>query len=129
MITLLKPVCIHCENQIRKKRIYENDYEKYIDKGYWENSFWDNDEGREVDFVDAPIDTVKKYYLFYKTKNHSFHIPIDNIDGLGLDVIEIDNIVTYGEDISELISTQFCNKLIDLVKSNNYLFLTNLEAM
>ena len=123
LLKLLTPSCIHCDTcvYIRKNRIYEyeKDYEKHINKGYWENCFYQY--GEEIWFVDVPYEeTVKKYYLYYETDNYSFHIPIESPDKYNYEVKNIDKLTTYGKDILELVSTQFCNKLIKLVKTNKY---------
>jgi len=122
--TLLTPVCIHKEIQVqtRKKRIYdyEKDYKKHTNKGYWENCYYD-EFGDEIWFVDVPYEEkIDRYYLYYEVGTHSFHTPIESPKGYNYEIIKIDELTTYGEDITELVSVQFCNKLIDLVKSGNY---------
>lgn len=121
--TLLTPVCIHCETQTKNRRIYdyESEYINHTNKGYWENCYFDRELGEEIWFVDAPSnEKIEKYYLFYRTANFSFHTPIDNPEKYSYEVVSIDSLVTYGKDINVLVSTQFCKKLIELVKQQSY---------
>jgi len=130
--TLLKPVCVHCVEQEKTsyRRIYdyEDEYYKYHNKGYYENSYWDEDEYEEVHFVDVPENTTEnQYFLFYETSNYSFHIPLTEEQVKKeysiLPIIKINELETTGKDIIELASTQFCKKLIDLVKSNDFTYI------
>ena len=68
------------------------------------------------------------YYLFYQLGDHSFHSPITegNIKkyypNLEIKQVELD---TSGKDINDLVSIQFVEKLIKLIKSKNYQYISN----
>ena len=142
LLSLLKPVCIHKEFAgFKKTRVY--DYEKNYKNQFlthaiheeivWVNSYLDYDTYAEVSFFDY-VDTSQpeyRYYLFYETENHSYHTPIskDEIElyqnKYNIKVVEIDQINTNGNDIADLISVQFVDKLIALIDTGNYTFINN----
>lgn len=136
LTTLLKPICIHKTVSIKEfmKRICSSEDE------YWQykNSpnviytncyyrYYDKERDKVINFVDVITrENIEEYFLYYKTKNYAFHIPIDNPHKYSnLEIIEIDNLETYGKDIKELASVQFCKKVIELVKSGNYQYIPN----
>jgi hypothetical protein len=72
---------------------------------------------------------VDRYYLFYDLGIHSFHTPIDDESKLenysDLEKIHIDSLNTYGEDILELVSTQFVKKVLELIESKDFQYIGN----
>ena len=59
------------------------------------------------------------YFVYYVFDGHSFHNPIeekDLKDYQAFEVVNIDELVTEGEDVNILLSVQFCDKVWDLVK-------------
>lgn len=76
------------------------------------------DEGERITFIDVIIDDPE-YYLYYEFPNHSYHHPID-IDELeqydNLEIIDINELTTYGKDINDLLSLQFCDKVLNLLR-------------
>jgi len=120
LLQVIKPMCIHHE-------IHDKYFWLREDNTPWENTAkktgrtgW-NDWGNEVVEWHS---VTHSYYLYYKCGNHTFHHPIDNpTDFPDLTVENLDDeIITFGEDIGTLVSTQFCKKLLELVKSGNYEF-------
>jgi hypothetical protein len=63
-----------------------------------------------------------EYFLFYTIGEYSFHSPIqkDDLVKYKLDIIEIDNLNTHGKDINDLLSNQFVQKVLNLIKSGDY---------
>lgn len=133
MLSIVEPTCIHKEfagyGRIRIFDYGEDDYDKYLESGQfvWQNSYFDNNIGREVYFGDIEDKSKPKYrwYIFYDFKNgYSFHSPIEEKDistkFKDLDIVEIDTLDTHGKDISELASTNFVNKIVDLIRNGNY---------
>ena len=58
----------------------------------------------------------------------SFHKPIkeeeiEKYEKEGLEIKEIDELITEGKEITELISNQFVVKLIELIKSGKYKYI------
>ena len=129
LLGVIKPTCIHCETitRTRRQRIYdyEPEYDSYIGEFVHQNSYWDRDECREVEFGDIVVEEFEdcKFYLFYDLGNHSFHTPIDYeiVDNYSdLEVVEIRNLNTKGNEINELLSTQFVDKVLAVVLQGNY---------
>lgn len=132
MLSIVKPTCIHKEFAgYERIRIfdYDDDYDEYLESGQfvWQNSYFDNDIGREVYFGDIEDKSKPKYrwYVFYDFKNgNSFHSPIEEKDistkFKDLDIVEIDTLDTHGKDISELASTDFVKKIVNLIRNGNY---------
>ena len=121
-----KLICIHKQDKHARERIYdyEDKYKKVFDKNnhyqiVWQNCYYDYEKDKEVHFVDV----LKKekeylYFLYYEFPLHSFHMPIEehNLDKYNdLEVNEINELITYGDDINDLLSLQFCDKVYDFL--------------
>ena len=115
----------------KRQRVYS--YQKNYEKLYnekrndivWENSYYDYDRNKEVDFFDYSLGEKKYlYFLYYEIGEYSFHTPITEEraeKNTQLEVKEIDeNFQTHGADIVDLLSTQFVQKVIDLLDSGDY---------
>jgi hypothetical protein len=92
-LSILKPVCIHIE--IHEPRWYDPD--------------------PEYDY---------RYYELYSVGGFSFHHPIarEAIDP-NLPVVELDSLITTGRPANELLSTQFCTRVLNLIKSDQYTYI------
>ena len=44
-------------------------------------------------------------------------------ESTGLEMIDIDNLMTFGDNIEDLISSQFVQKVIDLITSGQYQYI------
>jgi len=119
-------VCIHKVSRTVKVRIedceeefysFKNEIQKYEmgEKSdvVYKNTYYDKDIEDYITFINV-LTEVSEYYLYYKFTNHSFHSPID-IEDLDqykhLDIVEIDSLTTYGENIKNILSLQFCDKV------------------
>ena len=111
----------------KRQRVYS--YQKNYEKLYnekrndivWENSYYDYDRNKEVDFFDYSLGEKKYlYFLYYEIGEYSFHTPITEEraeKNTELEIKEIDeNFQTHGADIVDLLSTQFVQKVIDYVR-------------
>lgn len=126
MLALINPTCIHVETVKKRERIYDYEpyYEEIAETGdiVHEGGYYDRNLHEYIEFVDVMIDK-KKYYLFYDFGNYSFHTPIDEDDLKKyptLNIKDIGILVTYGKEITELLSNQFVNKVISLINTGNY---------
>ena len=95
----------------------------------WENCYYDRDLEMEVWFVDVIINTYinYEYFLFYDFGNYSFHHPI-NLDNVaatdeqlelakyGKEIVEIEDLETYGEVVSNLMSLNFVKKVLEVLR-------------
>lgn len=115
----------------KRQRVYS--YQKNYEKLYnekrndivWENSYYDYDRNKEVEFFDYSLGEKKYlYFLYYEIGEYSFHTPIteERVEkNTRLEIKEIDeNFQTHGADIVDLLSTQFVQKVIDLLDSGDY---------
>ncbi len=115
----------------KRQRVYS--YQKNYEKLYnekrndivWENSYYDYDRNKEVEFFDYSLGEKKYlYFLYYEIGEYSFHTPITEEraeKNTELEIKEIDeNFQTHGADIVDLLSTQFVQKVIDLLDSGDY---------
>ena len=142
LLSIAPALCVHKEFAgFRRNRVYsyqksyESQWLKHFlrDEIVWRNSYFDYDNCCEVnffDFEDRSTNPQWRYYLFYDFGTHSYHSPIpDNIDpnALGLPVITISTIETRGDDISDLVSMQFVDKVIALVESGDYKYVQTRE--
>ena len=117
------------KEKIQRVYSYQKNYEKlYNEKRndiVWENSYYDYDKNKEVDFFDYKLGEKKYlYFLYYEIGEYSFHTPISEEraeKNTELEIKEIDeNFQTHGADIVDLLSTQFVQKVIDLLDSEDY---------
>ena len=104
---------------------YAKLYNEKINDIVWENSYYDYDRNKEVDFFDYSLGEKKySYFLYYEIGEYSFHTPITEEraeKNTELEIKEIDeNFQTHGADIVDLLSTQFVQKVIDLLDSGDY---------
>lgn len=129
----------HCTNHLaavhyltlfRRERIYDynEDYSLYrneIDlyrRGeptsiIRESSYFDEYELCEVHFIDVRKKEIS-YFLFYEFPNYSFHSPITKrnlVEYENLEHIELDKLETKGKDINDLLSLQFCDKVLEFI--------------
>ena len=104
---------------------YTKLYNEKINDIIKENSYYDYDRNKEVDFFDYSLGEKKYlYFLYYEIGEYSFHTPIteEKVEkNTQLEIKEIDeNFQTHGADIVDLLSTQFVQKVIDLLDSGDY---------
>ena len=114
--------CIHIQDKGATRRIYDYDpeFKKVCDSEdvVWSNCYYDHELEEEVWFVDV----LKKnkeylYFLYYEFQNRSFHSPIEReeaekyVKEKNLEMIELDDLTTFGEDVGLLLSLQFCDKV------------------
>ena len=104
---------------------YAKLYNEKINDITWENSYYDSDRNKEIDFFDYSLGEKKYlYFLYYEIGKYSFHTPIteERVEkNTQLEIKEIDeNFQTHGADIVDLLSTQFVQKVIDLLDSGDY---------
>lgn len=118
----LEPIAIHKEiivsEYVRKVYDYDIDYCDINDSDVIsESEYFDREIGDYIQFKKVREKSEKElYYLFYEVSEYSFHQPINksDIDKYNLEIIELDNLITYGKDINDLLSTQFCQKVYEL---------------
>lgn len=125
-----KVTAIHQVEYERRKRIY--DYEKEWNllkkervnykrgkdsKVVWMNEYFDADAGTCVEFCDV-MQPGNRYFLYYEIGQHSFHSPIEASElkqYIGVEVVELEELTTYGEDIANLLSVSFCEKVYEQI--------------
>lgn len=128
---LLKPDCIHKETIEEKictryNDMYDEEYYIYenSDKVVHNGFYYDRDLKEQINFIDVmETKEINRFYLFYKTKNYSFHLPIDEEDIFKrgkLHIVDIDKINSAGRDVDDLLSVQFCKQLVDFVIETDY---------
>ena len=126
LLAVIQPICIHKEGYDQKTRVYdyEEKYDDLFEEGnyFHSNSYYDKDLNEEVFFIDTYIKAYR-YYLFYDLGlGHTFHTPIESYDisKYDLPVVEIDELTTFGDSIERLVSNQFTDKVLNLIRSGNY---------
>lgn len=113
---MAKAKCIHKHTFYRKARIcdYEKNYDKITDF-FHTNDYFDYERDEYVNFKDY-FEKIENYYLYTEIGNRSFHTPINIKDQnySNLEIVELpEDFYTYGENIKDLLSLQFCNKVYD----------------
>lgn len=127
LLSLLEPSYIQKGEVLQRKRTYdyEEGYEEILkSENYVNNSgFYDPDRKEHVEFVVQMIPQTV-YYLVYQVGNCSFRLPIQQSDVIrrpDLDVKDAGRISpVYGDITVDMLSVQFVEKVLKLVKSGNY---------
>lgn len=68
-----------------------------------------------------------EWFFFYIVGDYTFHSPVNEKTALssGLNIIEIENLHTEGKEITELVSVNFIKKIIELINSGNFTYVSN----
>lgn len=135
ILNKLEPIAIHKEiivnEYVRKIYDYENEYYSINDSEVIdENGYIDRETGDYISFKKVREKSEKElYYLFYEVSEYSFHQPINksDTDKYNLEIIELDGFITYGKDINDLLSTQFCQKVYELFINDKLEIIEGLE--
>lgn len=100
-------------------RLYEKG-DRENTKVVYMNSYYDRDIDDYVTFINVVVD-VPEYYLYYEFPQHSYHHPI-GIKELpkfqNLKIVELDELVTRGEDINDLLPLPFCDRVWNYLVNN-----------
>lgn len=136
LLRVLSPTCIHKKiitREVTEKFYdYEEEFQNYLetDKVVRKGCFFDREELREIEFIIVNMGEQivnEEYYVYYQTTNFSFHSPIEfaEIESYykDLPIVELD-FNTFGEDINDLVSMQFVNKLIEIINEDEYEYKT-----
>lgn len=96
-LSVVAPVCVHITKE--SKDVYH---------------------GRDYVWTDK----VSRYYIYYKIGDYGFHSPID-VDKIPADlpIEDIGEFATYGKDPKDLLSVQFCDKVLALIESGDYQYI------
>ena len=127
LLSVLEPSQIQKGEVLQRKRTYdyEEGYEEILESGNYVNNscFYDPDRKEHVEFVVQMIPQTV-YYLVYQVGNCSFRLPIQQSDVIrrpDLDVKDAGRIPpVYGDITVDMLSVQFVEKVLKLVKSGNY---------
>ena len=96
-LSLVTPVCVHTAIESR--------------------DFYD---GRDY----IGVYKVKRFYLYYKVGEYGFHQPIKEKEiPADLPREDIGEFTTYGKNIKDLLSTDYCKKVLALIESGDYQYI------
>ena len=127
LLSVLEPAHIQKGEVLQRKRIYdyEEGYGEILKSGNYINNsgFYDPDRREHVEFVVQMIpDTV--YYLTYTVSNRTFRVPLAEAEiekYPDLEIVDVGRITpVYGDITADMLSVQFVEKVLKLVKSGNY---------
>ena len=127
LLSVLEPAHIQKGEVLQRHRTYdyEEGYEDILKSGNYVNNsgFYDPERKEHVEFVVQMIPQTV-YYLVYQVGNCSFRLPIQQSDVIrrpDLDVKDAGRIPpVYGDITVDMLSVQFVEKVLKLVKSGNY---------
>lgn len=127
LLSLLEPPYIQKGEVLQRKCTYdyEEGYEDILKSGNYVNNsgFYDPDRKEHVEFVVQMIpETV--YYLTYTLSNRTFRVPILESEITrypDLEIVDVGRITpVYGDITADMLSVQFVEKIVLLIKSRNY---------
>lgn len=127
LLSILEPAHIQKGEVLQRKRTYdyEEGYEEILESGNYVNNsgFYDPDRKEHVEFVVQMIpETV--YYLTYTLSNRTFRVPLEESEIKqypDLEVVDVGRITpVYGDITADMLSVQFVEKILLLIKNRNY---------
>lgn len=127
LLSVLEPSQIQKGEVLQRKRTYdyEEGYEEILESGNYVNNsgFYDPDRKEHVEFVVQMIpETV--YYLTYTLSNRTFRVPLEESEIKqypDLEVVDVGRITpVYGDITADMLSVQFVEKILLLIKNRNY---------
>ena len=127
LLSVLEPSYIQKGEVLQRKRTYdyEEGYEDILKSGNYINNsgFYDTDRKEHVEFVVQMIpETV--YYLTYTVSNRTFRVPLEESEIKkypDLEIVDAGRIPpVYGDITADMLSVQFVEKIVLLIKSRNY---------
>lgn len=127
LLSVLEPAHVQKGEVLQRKRTYdyEEGYGEILKSGNYINNsgFYDPDRREHVEFVVQMIpDTV--YYLTYTVSNRTFRVPLEESEIKkypDLEVVDVGRITpVYGDITADMLSVQFVEKILLLIKNRNY---------
>lgn len=133
LLLVLKPKCIfEVFEKCKRIRIFNDmaNYDEIFKEKYnnivWMNSYWDCIENREKEFFDYEEHIPGyQYYLFYETSNEKIYypIPLNEVEKYDLPIKRTLIIESNNDDTRKLMSNQFVDKIVCLIKNGEYKYL------
>ena len=127
LLSILEPSHIQKCEVLQRKRTYdyEEGYEEILKSGNYVNNsgFYDPERKEHVEFVVQMIPQTV-YYLTYTVSNRTFRVPILESEIKkypDLEIVDVGRITpVYGDITANMLSVQFVEKIVQLIKSRNY---------
>lgn len=127
LLSVLEPSHIQKGEVLQRRRTYdyEDGYEDILRSGNYVNNsgFYDPDRKEHVEFVVQMIPQTV-YYLTYTVSNRTFRVPLAEAEiekYPDLEVVDVGRITpVYGDITADMLSVQFVEKIVLLIKSRNY---------
>lgn len=127
LLSVLEPAHIQKGEVLQRKRTYdyEEGYEEILKSGNYVNNsgFYDPDRKEHVEFVVQMIPQTV-YYLTYTLSNRTFRVPLEESEIKqypDLEVVDVGRITpVYGDITADMLSVQFVEKILLLIKNRNY---------
>lgn len=127
LLSVLKPFHIQKGEVLQRKRTYdyEDNYGEILKSGNYVNNsgFYDPDRKEHVEFVVQMI-PQSVYYLVYTVGTRTFRVPIQESEIKkypDLEIVDVGRITpVYGDITADMLSVQFAEKVVQLIKSRNY---------
>ena len=127
LLSVLEPSHIQKGEVLQRRRTYdyEDGYEDILRSGNYVNNsgFYDPDRKEHVEFVVQMIPQTV-YYLTYTVSNRTFRVPLAEAEiekYPDLEIVDVGRITpVYGDITADMLSVQFVEKIVQLIKSRKY---------
>ena len=127
LLSVLESAYIQKGEVLQRRRTYdyEEEYEDILKSGNYVNNsgFYDPDRKEHVEFVVQMIPQTV-YYLTYTVSNRTFRVPLAEFEiekYPDLQIVDVGRITpVYGDVTTDMLSVQFVEKIVQLIKSRNY---------
>ena len=127
LLSVLEPSHIQKGEVLQRRRTYdyEDGYEDILRSGNYVNNsgFYDPDRKEHVEFVVQMIPQTV-YYLTYTVSNRTFRVPLAEAEiekYPDLEIVAVGRITpVYGDITADMLSVQFVEKIVQLIKSRKY---------
>ena len=127
LLSILEPFHIQKGEILKSRRLYdyEDGYEEILKSGNYVNNsgFYDTDRKEHVEFVVQMVPQTV-YYLAYTVGNQRFRVPLAESEITrypDLEIVDAGRIIpVYGDITADMLSVQFAEKVVKLIKSGQY---------
>lgn len=127
LLSVLEPAHIQKGEVLQRKRTYdyEEGYGDILKSGNYVNNsgFYDPERKEHVEFVVQMIPQTV-YYLTYSVGNRTFRVPLAEAEiekYPDLEIVDVGRITpVYGDITADMLSVQFVEKIVLLIKSGKY---------
>lgn len=119
LLQFAKPSEIHKVKRVNRRKIF--DWQKNYNPSENDDVYYFYDRKGDYHEFYYVENEIIEYYLYFKVGNFSFHHPIseEEVKTRDLPIRELNDLVTEGANVDDLLSVQFCDKVLNGLTSSS----------